>query len=119
MATQLLQLFYRQTMKNTLYINPPKVLAFEQHGHGVSDENFPNDYALNFGLKTQQTSHDYLFLKLNNGSVSVGLHFLTRLGDSIELFFLSENASTIYIDQDRKVSKNNLLPSKIESNTDC
>ena len=99
-----------------LYLNSLEALAFESHGHGVPFSDFTDHYVLVFDLtSTQQASHDYLYPELTNGSVSIDLRFSADLADSLELFFLGEKSSIIYIDSSRKVSKNIFLNSKIET----
>ena len=88
----------------------------ESHGHGVPFSDFPNHYVLVFDLtSTKQASHDYLYPELTNGSISIDFRFSAELTDSLELFFLGEKSSTIYIDSFRKVSKNIFLNTKIDS----
>ena len=99
-----------------LDLNSLEVLAFESHGHGIPFSDFPNHYVLVFDItSTQQASHDYLYPELTNGSISIDLRFSAELTDSLELFFLGEKSSTIYIDSFRKVSKNIFLNTKIDS----
>ena len=99
-----------------LYLNSLDALAFESHGHGVPFSDFPNHYVFVFDLtSTQQASHDYLYPKLTNGSISIDLRFSVELTDSLELFFQGEKSSTIYIDSLRKVSENIFFNKKIDS----
>ena len=110
MVTQKLEQLYR------LYLNSLEALAFQQHVHGVSFEDFPNHYVLVFYLtSTQQTSHDYLYPEFTNGSISISLRFSTQLTDSKELFFLGNKTSRKYNDSSRKVSQEIPLSSNIES----
>ena len=98
-----------------LYLNSLEALQFKAHGHGVPFDDYMNPYVLVFDLtSTQQASYDYLYPELTNTSISVDLRFKSDLGASVELFFLGEKASTLYINCDRQVSKNRQLNNKIE-----
>ena len=99
-----------------LYLNSLEALAFGQHGHGVPHNDYANHYFLVYDLtSTQQASHDYLYPVLTNGSISISLRFSAQLTNSVEVFLLGERCPTIYIDCSRKVSKNNLLNTKLET----
>lgn len=99
-----------------LYLNSLEALAFQHHGHGVPYEDYMNHYILVFDLtSTQQASHDYLYPELTNCSISISLRFANELTDSVELFFLGEKSSTIYIDSSRRVSKNILMNTKVDN----
>ena len=90
-----------------LYFNTLSDLAYVDDGHGISLEDYPNHFVMVFDLtSTQQASHDFIHPELTNSSISVEMKFATALTDNIELFIVSEKASTIYIDSNRKVSKN-------------
>ena len=59
-----------------LYLKSIQALAFGQHGHGVSYNDYANHYVLLFHLtSTQLASYDYRYQKLTNGSFSVSLRF--------------------------------------------
>lgn len=93
-----------------LYLNSLEALAFENGGHGIPLADYTNHYIIVFDLtSTQQASHDYLYPELTNSSISVSLRFSADLAQSLELFFLGEKSSTIYIDSARRVSKNIFL----------
>ena len=71
MFTLLLQLLCTDNEK-TLYLKSLHSLAFESHGHGVPNADFPNHYVSVFDLtSTQQASRDYLYPELTNGSFSI------------------------------------------------
>lgn len=98
-----------------LYLNSLEALAFTSHGHGIPIDDFPDHYVLVFDLtSTQQASHDYLYPELTNGSISIDLRFAKDIPDSLELFFLGERSSTIYINSARKIRKNFYLESEGE-----
>ena len=81
-------------------------LAFHEHGHGISFQEYANHYLLVFDLTgTHQASHDYLFPELTSASISISLRFDTALAQSTEVFLLGETASTIYINNSKKVSR--------------
>ena len=58
---------------------------------------------------TQQASHDFIHPEVTNCSVSIELKFSAALAHNIEIFISGEKASIIYIDSERKVSKNHVL----------
>ena len=58
---------------------------------------------------TQEATYDFIHPKLTISSLSVELKFDTDLSNKIEIFFLREKLSTVYIDSARNVSKN-VLP---------
>ena len=90
-----------------LYFNTLSDLAYVDDGHGISREDYPNHFVMVFDLtSTQQASHDFIHPELTNSSISVEMKFATALTDNIEIFIVGEKASTIYIDSNRKVSKN-------------
>ena len=93
-----------------VYMTTMDALAFDYHGHGISFSNYTNNFVLVFELtSTEQASHDFLYPELTNAAVSVELKFLIALPGNTEVFLLGEKASTIYIDSNRKVSKNVIL----------
>ena len=57
---------------------------------------------------TREASHDFIHPELTNSSLSVQLKFNAALAHNVEIFFLGERASTIYIDSARNASKNDL-----------
>ena len=73
----------------------------------ISFEEYANHYLLVFYLtSTHQASHDYLHAELTSASISISLRFDTALAHITEVLLLGETASTIYINNSRKVSKN-------------
>ena len=99
-----------------LYLNSLEALAFHSHGHGVPFDEFSDHYVLVFDLtSTQQASHDYLYPELTNGSISIDLRFSKDTTDNLELFFLGEKTSTIYINSARKIHKNFYFDSQTET----
>ena len=101
---------------NKFQLNLLEALAFGQHGHGVPKNDYSNHYLLVFDLtSTQQRSHDYRYPELTNGSISFSLRFSAQLTNSLEVFFLSERSSTIYIDSSWKVSNTFSLNTKLEN----
>ena len=90
-----------------MYLNSMGALAFHEHGHGISFEEYANHYLLVFDLtSTHQASHDYLHPELTSASISISLRFDTALAQITEVLLLGECASTVYINNSRKVSKN-------------
>ena len=90
-----------------LYFNTLSDLAYIDNGHGINLEDYPHHFVMVFDLtSTQQASHDFIHPELTNASIAVELKFTNPLPDNIEIFIVGEKASTIYIDSDRKISKN-------------
>ena len=90
-----------------LYFNTLSDLAYIDNGHGIGLEDYPHHFVMVFDLtSTQQASHDFIHPELTNASIAVELKFTNPLPDNIEIFIVGEKASTIYIDSDRKISKN-------------
>ena len=58
---------------------------------------------------TEEASHDYVHPELTNASLTVELKFNTALRENVEILFLGEKHSIIYIDSARNVSKNVLM----------
>ena len=84
-------------------------LAYVENGHGISLSDFPNHYIMVFDLtSTQEATHDFIHPELTNSSLSVELKFGAALPRNIEILFLGEKCSTVYIDSSRNVSKNAL-----------
>ena len=95
------------TDNKRLYYNSMSALAYVENGHGMSE--FANHYIMVFDLtSTQEATHDFIHPELTNSSLSVELKFDAALAHNVEIFFLGEKASTIYIDSARNTSKNAL-----------
>ena len=56
---------------------------------------------------TQEASHDFIHPELTNCTISVELKFDAPLAGNIELLFMGERASTVYVRSDRKIAKKN------------
>ena len=81
-------------------------LAFIENGHVISTADFPRHYIIVFDLtSTQEATHDFSHPELTNSSLSVELKFGAALSNNIEILFLGEKCSTVYIDSARNVSK--------------
>ena len=94
-----------------MYLNSMGALAFDEHGHGFSFEEYANHYLLVSDLtSTHQASHDYLLPELTNASISISLRFDTALSQIIKVLLLGECASTIY-NNSKKVSKKDYIAS--------
>ena len=93
-----------------LYYNSMSALAYVENGHGIPLSEFSNHFIMVFDLtSTQEATHDFIHPELTNSSISVDLKFDTALTNNVEVFFLGEKSSTVYIDSARNVSKN-ILP---------
>ena len=96
------------TDNKRLYYNSMAALAYVENGHGISLTDFPEHYIMVFDLtSTQEATHDFIHPELTNPSLSVELKFGAAL-PNIEILFLGEKCSTVYIDSARNVSKNAL-----------
>ena len=61
---------------NKLYPNSLEMLAVGEHVHGIPYNDYANHLILVFDLtRTQQASHDCLYLELMIGSISMSLRF--------------------------------------------
>ena len=90
-----------------MYLNSMGALAFHEHGHGTSFEEYANHFLLVFDLtSTHQASHDNLHPEHTSASISISLPFDTALVQITEVLLLGECASTVYINNSRKVSTN-------------
>ena len=58
---------------------------------------------------TQEASHDFFHPELTNCTISVELKFDAPLGENVELLFMGERASTVYVRFDGKLAKNTLM----------
>ena len=97
------------TDNKRLYYNSMSALAYVENGHGIPLSEFANHYIMVFDLtSTQEATHDFIHPELTNSSLSVELKFDAALAHNVEIFFLGEKASTIYIDSARNASKNAL-----------
>ena len=84
-------------------------LAYVENGDGIPLTDFPEHYIMVFDLtSTQEATHDFIHPELTNSSSSVELKFGAALPNNIEILFLEEKCSTVYIDSARNVSKNAL-----------
>ena len=80
------------------------------NSHGISLANYHNHYIMAFDLtSTQEASHDFIHPELTNCTISEELKFDAPLGGNVELIFMGERASTVYVRSDRKIAKNTLM----------
>ena len=80
------------------------------NSHGISLANYHNHYIMAFDLtSTQEASYDFIHPELTNCTISVELKFDAPLGENVELLFMGERASTVYVRSDRKKAKNTLM----------
>ena len=90
-----------------MYFSSLEALAFHEHGHGISYEEYANHYLMVFDLtSTQQASHVYSHPELSSASISISLRFDAALAQITEVLLLGEAASTIHINNSRKASRN-------------
>ena len=87
MVNLLLEFHPKQTLIENTTLIRWKVQGFGQHGDGVPDTDFHKHCFLVFDLaSTQQASHEFLYTKLRNGSISIRSGFLAHLKKSVEVF---------------------------------
>ena len=96
------------TSDQRIYFNTLEALDFLDKGfHGIPPANYSNHFILAFGLtSTQEASHDFIHSESTNCSISLELTFGTPLGDNVEILLLGERSSNIYVNSERKATKN-------------
>ena len=78
--------------------------------HGICLANYDNHYVMAFDLtSTQEASHDFIHPELTNCTILVELKFDAGLANNVELLFMGERASTVYVRSDRKITINTLM----------
>ena len=74
--------------------------------HGISLANYDNHHIIAFDLtSSQDASHDFVHPDLTNCTISVELKFDAGLTNNVELLFMGERSSTVYVRLDRKLPK--------------
>ena len=96
------------TFNHRIYFNTVEALDFlDKGGHDITLDNYPKHFILAFDLtSTQEASHDFIHPELTNCSISVRLTFDGALAANVEISFLGERSSTIYVNSERKATKN-------------
>ena len=99
------------TDNKRIYYNTLEALDFVfNNSHGISLADYHNHYNMAIDLtSTQEASHDFIHPELTNCTISVELKFDAPLGENVELLFMGERASTVYVRSDRKIAKNTLM----------
>ena len=95
-----------------LYYNTITGLGFAKSGNGIKLEDFDeNQFFLVFdSTSTEEASKSLtLFPELTGSSLTLKLYFSRALDDAVELFFIGERFSQVFIDSARNISKNTLL----------
>ena len=78
--------------------------------HGIILAKYHNHYYMAFDVTSnQEASHEFIHPELTNCTISVELKFHALLGENVELLFMGERASTVYVRSDRKIAKNTLM----------
>lgn len=96
---------------NRLYFKSLSALSFTDQGHGISLADYPNHFVMVFDLtSTQEAAHDFIYPELTNASLSIEMSFGAQLAEAVEILFLGERSSTVFIDSNRNITKNALLP---------
>ena len=71
---------------------------------------YHNHYYMAFDVTSnQEASHEFIHPELTNCPISVELKFHALLGENVELLFMGERASTVYMRSDIKIAKNTLM----------
>ena len=98
------------TENKRVYYNTLEALDFVfNNSYEINLANYNNHYFMALDLTfTQEASHDFIHPELINCTISVERKFDAPLGENVELLFMGERASTIYVRSDRKTSKNTL-----------
>ena len=90
-----------------LYIQSLTALAFANSGHGINLANFPNHFVMVFDLtSTEEASKEFIHPELTGTRLSIELMFGGNLANPVEILFIGEKESEIYINSDKGVSKN-------------
>ena len=93
-----------------LYFKSLTALSFTDQSHGIELLNYDDHFVMVFDLtSTQEASHDFIHPELTKTSLAVELQFGTQLTNAVEILFLGERSSTIYIDANRKIRKNEII----------
>ena len=92
-------------------INTLEALDFVfNNSQGISLANYHNHYIMEFDLtSTQEASYDFIHPELTNCTISVELKFNAPQGQNVELLFMGERASAVYVRSDRKIAKTTLI----------
>ena len=92
------------------YHNTLKTLNVAHFGNGITLHNFDHHFILGFTLTADARVNDSTIRpELTGGRVSVSLEFSTPLGDNTRVFVYAERQSTIFINNEKKVTKNQQL----------
>ena len=99
------------TVNKRIYYNTLEALDFVfNNSHGISLANYSNHYIMAFDLTSNhEDSHGFIHPELTNCTISVELKFDASLTGNIELLFMGERASTLYVRSDRKIAKKTLM----------
>ena len=98
------------TDNKKIYCNTLEALDFAfNNSHGISLANYHNRYIMAFDLAyTQEASYDVIHPELTNCTISVEMEFDAPLGEIVELLFMGERETTVYVRSDRKIAVNTL-----------
>ena len=92
------------TDNKRIYYNTLEALDFVfNKSHEISLASYHNHYFLAFDLRfTQKALHDFIHPELTTCTISIKLKFIATLRENVELLFMGERASTIYVRSDKK-----------------
>ena len=94
-----------------IYYNTLEAFDFVLNtSHGIGLANYDNHYIMAFDLtSTQEASHDFIHPELTNCTISVEFKFDAGLANNVDLLFMGERASKVYVRSDRKFTRNTLV----------
>ena len=95
-----------------LYCDTITALGFTKSRNRLRLEEFEdNHFILVFNLTSTEEAikNLTLFPELSSSSLTLKVYFWKTLGDAIEMFFIGERFSQLFIDSARNISKNPLI----------
>ena len=94
-----------------IFYNTLEALDFVLNtSHGISLANYDSHYIMAFDLtSTQEALHDFIHLEVTICTILAELKIDAGLANIVELLFMGERSSTVYVHSDRKFTKNTLM----------
>ena len=94
-----------------IYYNMLEALDFVLNtSQGINLANYDNHYIMAYDLtSTQEASHNFIHPEFTSCTILVELRFDAGLANNLELLFMGERASTVYVRSDKKIAKNTLM----------
>ena len=99
------------TNNKRIYYNTLEALDFVfNNSHEINLANYHNHYIIAINLTSNhEPSHGFIHPDLTNCTILVELKFDAPLGEVVELLFMRDRASTVYVRSDRKTAKNTYM----------